>query len=154
MCIRDSPYTYSSWARNVMRKRKRMKFTERCKDIVKSHTSTERRVQALEMRFRRNLENKIFLREHAKKKVKVKERTCKEVWKRRQKQFNACTPGKSCQKRQCDTLFTHPQRERMRQVINHGGVKCRTLCTSVAETSDRPWSKCVTKDTWLSLIHI
>ena len=106
------PYAYSSWTRNVMRKRKRMKFTGQFKHIVKSGTSTERRFQALEVRFLRNLENKILLREHTDRKVKVKERNCKKVWKRRQKQLNAYMPGESCQKGRSDILFTYPQRER------------------------------------------
>ena len=46
----QDPYAYLSWTRNVMRKRKSMKFTGRLKNIVKSGTSTERRFQALEVR--------------------------------------------------------------------------------------------------------
>ena len=79
------PYAYSSWTRNVMRKRKGMRFTGRLKNIVKSSSSTERRFQALEVRFLRNLGNKILLREHTDRKVKVNERNCMKVWKKRKK---------------------------------------------------------------------
>ena len=143
----QDPYAYSSRTRNVMRKRKRMKFTGRLKNIVKSGTSTERRFQALEVRYLRNLENKILLREHTDRKVKVKERNCKKVWKRRQKQFNAYMPGESCHKGRSDILFTHPHRERKKHVINLGGVKCKTHCTTVTRTSNRPWGKSVAKPT-------
>ena len=74
-------------------------------------------------------------------------RSGKQVWKRRQKQFSACLPRESCRKGRCDISFTHSQRERKRHVINLGGVKCSTHCTSVAEASGRPWGKCVTKAT-------
>ena len=57
------PYTYSSWTRNVMRKRRRKNLTGRLKHII-SATSTERRVQAPEVRILKNIENKILLREH------------------------------------------------------------------------------------------
>ena len=108
------PYAYSSWTRNVMRKRRRMKFTGRLKNIV-SATSTERRVQALEVRFLRNLENKILLREHTGRKVNVKERNCKQIWKKRQKILSAYinngnTAGDSCLRRGCEIFSTHPHK--------------------------------------------
>ena len=56
---RQDPYVNSSWARNVTRKGRRMKFAERLKKIV-SATSTERRYLALEIRFLKNQENKIL----------------------------------------------------------------------------------------------
>ena len=188
MCIRDrddlkrkdlpDPYAYSSWARNVMRKRRRTSFTRRLKNVVKGRNSTERRVQALEVRFLRNLENKIIIRKRTDRKVKVDGRSGKRSWKKRQKllnayvnngstagksclrrgceifpthphkrreeQFNAYMPEEGCQKGRCDTFFTHSHRKRQRKVINLGSVKCRTLCTSVVETTNRLESKCVT----------
>ena len=101
----------------------------------------------LEVRFLKNLENKILLRGHTGRKVKVDGRSGRRIWKRRHKQFNAYMPEEGCQKGRCDTFFTHSHRKRQRKVINLGSVKCRTLCTSVAETSDQLWGMCVTKPT-------
>ena len=64
-------------------------YKRQLKHII-SATSTERRVQALKERILKNIENKILLREHTGSKMTVKERSRRQVWKRRQKQFNAC----------------------------------------------------------------
>ena len=48
----QDPYAYSSWTRNVMRKR-RKNFTRRIKNVVKDRDSTGGRVQALKVRFLR-----------------------------------------------------------------------------------------------------
>ena len=138
------PYTYSSWTRNVMRRRRRRKSTGRLKHII-SATSTERRVQTLEVRILKNIENKVLLREHAGSKMTVEERGRKQVWKRRQKQFGVCLPRESCWKGRYDIFSTHPHRERKRHVINPGGVKCSTHCTSITGTTHSLLSKGVTQ---------
>ena len=131
------PYAYSPLTRNVLRKRKRMKFAGQFKNIVKIGTRTKRRFQAIEMRFLRNLENKTLLREYADRKTKVinapqavKERICKRVWKKRQKQLsayisNSNVPGESCHKGWRELLSTHPHKEREGQVINSLSVNGR-----------------------------
>ena len=102
MCIRDrgdvkrkglpDPYAYSPLTRNVLRKRKRMKFAGPFKNIVKIGTRMKGRFQAMGMRFLRSLENKTSLRKYADRKTKVinapqavKEQLCKRVWRKRQK---------------------------------------------------------------------
>ena len=57
---------------------------------VKGRDSTERRVQALEVRFLRNLGNKNLLCKHTSSEMTVEQRSCKQAWKRRQKQCGAC----------------------------------------------------------------
>ena len=157
----QDPYINSSWARNVMRKRRRMKFAERLKKIV-SATSTERRYQALEIRFLKNQENKILSayvnngsmtgkscprRGYEIFPIHPHKGSGKQVWKRRQKQFSACLLRESYRKGRCDISFTHSKSERKRHVINLGGVKRRTHCNSITETADRLESECVTQAT-------
>ena len=128
------PYAYSSWTRNVMRKRRRTSFTRRLKNVVKGRDSTERRVQALEVRFLRNLRNKNVLCKHTSSEMTVEQRSCKQAWKRRQKQCGACllresywkkrqkllnvyvnngsTATKSCLRRGGGIVPTHPHQRR------------------------------------------
>ena len=86
----QDPYAYSSWTRNVMRKRRKKNFTRRLKNVVKGRDSTKGRVQALEVRLLRNLGNKILLCKHTSSELTVEQRSCIQAWKRRQKQGGAC----------------------------------------------------------------
>ena len=158
---RQDPYVNSSWARNVMRKGRRIKFAERLKKIV-SATNTERRYQALEIRFLKNQENKILSayvnngsmtgkrcsrRGYEILPTHPHEGSGKQVWKRRRKQFRACRPREGYRKGRCDISFTHSKSERKRHVINLGGVEYETHCNSITGTADRLKSEGVTQAT-------
>ena len=80
-------------------------YKRQLKHII-SATSTERRVQALEVRILKTVENKILLREHTGSKMTVEERSRRQVWKRRQKQFSACLLRGSGRKGRCDISST------------------------------------------------
>ena len=86
----QDPYAYSSWTRNVMRKRRGKNFNKRLKIVVKNRDSTERRVRALEVRFLRNLRNKTLLCKYTRGEPIVEQQCCTQAWKRRQKQSGVC----------------------------------------------------------------
>ena len=65
------PCAYSPLTRNVLRKRKGMKFAGPFKNIVKVGTRTKGSFQVMGMRFSRSLENKTLLCEYADRKTKV-----------------------------------------------------------------------------------
>ena len=153
----QDPYAYSSWTRNVMRKRRRTNFTRRLENVVKSRSSTERRVQALEVRFLRNVGNKNLLCKHTDSTMTVEQRSCKQAWKRRQKRCGACllwesywkkrkkllnvyvnngsTATKSCLRRGGGILPTHPHKRREKRfnayMLEEGRQKgrCDTFLT-------------------------
>ena len=86
----QDPYAYSSWTRNVMRKRRGKNSASRLKNVVKNREGTERRVRALEVRFLRNLRNKTLLCKYTRGEPIVEQQCCTQAWKRRQKQSGAC----------------------------------------------------------------